>query len=329
MLEAREEGENKLFTSNEGHRKKFKSQVKEMRKEFTKLGFREDAIEQFLDQIFEGQNTLMYNAPIDLFIEDMLYKEYKALRPYQFLSLYQLTHEGINAVTDQRLVQIVPWMIINHTKILNMVGAMQYRDLYGVDLLDKFYPASFDTKQAKKFYEEFQEYRNDKEPGEEYEIIQNWAEDLGIDRFFELVDEEAFRSAKSPETVMDAIERDAYGLEENDPEKEREMAEFLKAQEELGLNTAVVMYMVQALQYLRALPSEKVRDIAVEIAMQGIHGYKTDGTEYKLAHVPKKSFTGYQILAWYYVSWSLAMPDKVASLQLPFDREYEVALKMK
>lgn len=69
-------------------------------------------------------------------------------------------------------------------------------------------------------------------------------------------------------------------------------------------------------------------DIEVEIAMQGAHGYKTDGTVYRLANVPGKKFSGYQILAWYYVSWALSMPEMLTQLQLPFDREYEVAKGM-
>ena len=34
---------------------------------------------------------------------------------------------------------------------------------------------------------------------------------------------------------------------------------------------------------------------------------------------------GYKALAYYYVSWALAMPEHLAELQLPFEKEYEVA----
>ena len=41
-----------------------------------------------------------------------------------------------------------------------------------------------------------------------------------------------------------------------------------------------------------------------------------------------KSFTGYQVLAYYYVSWAKAFPEYLEQLQLPFEKEYEFALEM-
>ena len=43
--------------------------------------------------------------------------------------------------------------------------------------------------------------------------------------------------------------------------------------------------------------------------------------------MPGKTFSGYHLLAYYYVSWKLAIPEMLAQLQLPYDAEYEVALK--
>jgi len=44
--------------------------------------------------------------------------------------------------------------------------------------------------------------------------------------------------------------------------------------------------------------------------------------------MPEKEFGGYQLLAWYYVSWARAIPEKLKSLGLPFDKAYETALQM-
>ena len=41
-----------------------------------------------------------------------------------------------------------------------------------------------------------------------------------------------------------------------------------------------------------------------------------------------KSFSGYQVLAYYYVSWATAFPEYLEQLQLPFGKEYEFALEM-
>ena len=71
----------------------------------------------------------------------------------------------------------------------------------------------------------------------------------------------------------------------------------------------------------------KIKEITIEIAQQGRFGYKQDG-EYRLHAIPNKVFVGYQILSFYYVSWAIAIPEILAQLELPFDREYELAKKM-
>ena len=328
VLEARTKGVNQLFTSQEAQESIFRKKNIPMMKKLTDMGFAPDKSDAFLMQIFRGQNTLMYNAPIDLFIEEYLYTGFPDLRPYQFLSLLQLTREGIEAVTNKGILEIIPQSILTKTRILNMVGGMQLRELYGVQIMDEYKANKEEWKTATTLYEEYLEYKNDRKPGEEYELVQHWAEDLELDVYFALVDEDKFRNKNTAEQFMTNIEEDPYGIEEDDPIKAREMEEFLKAQEANGINTAVVMFMVSAINQLKSLPIEKVKEIATEIAMQGIHGYSIDGTVYRLASVSGKKFTGYEILSWYYVSWSMAMPDAVGMLGLDFVKEYEIATKM-
>lgn len=44
--------------------------------------------------------------------------------------------------------------------------------------------------------------------------------------------------------------------------------------------------------------------------------------------IPDKTFSGYHILAYYYVSWKLAVPKKIHELQMPYDEEYALAKQM-
>lgn len=92
---------------------------------------------------------------------------------------------------------------------------------------------------------------------------------------------------------------------------------------------AVVMFMVDAMQYFETIPKEKIQEIAVEIAINGTQGFNPAKNDYSIPSIPAKVFSGYHILAYFYVSWALAMPGKLAELQLPFDREFELAKKMK
>ncbi|OFY98647.1 MAG: hypothetical protein A3K10_14195 [Bacteroidetes bacterium RIFCSPLOWO2_12_FULL_31_6] len=62
--------------------------------------------------------------------------------------------------------------------------------------------------------------------------------------------------------------------------------------------------------------------------MQGTQGYRPDKDNYRINSINNKTFSGYHILAYYYVSWALAMPDEVNKLGLDYDKEFEMALLM-
>ncbi|OFY47868.1 MAG: hypothetical protein A2W85_12670 [Bacteroidetes bacterium GWF2_41_31] len=76
------------------------------------------------------------------------------------------------------------------------------------------------------------------------------------------------------------------------------------------------------------MPIEEIKKIAFEIAMQGTQGYRPDKDDYRISSISDKTFSGYHILAYYYVSWALAIPEMLSQLQLPYDDEYKLALTM-
>jgi len=128
--------------------------------------------------------------------------------------------------------------------------------------------------------------------------------------------------------ILESIEKDPFDIETKDPSKEREVEKFQKSQEEIGTNMAVVMYMVGALEYFQNMPKESIKKIAHEIAMVGTQGINPENKGYKLNSISGKVFSGYQLLAYYYVSWKLAIPEMLTQLGLPYDNEYELALTM-
>jgi len=86
--------------------------------------------------------------------------------------------------------------------------------------------------------------------------------------------------------------------------------------------------MMDALQFFEAMSHEEIKKIAIEIAMQGTQGYRPDKDNYRINSIKEKTFSGYHILAYYYVSWSLAIPEMVSQLNLPYEEEYKMALTM-
>ena len=329
VIEARKAGVNKLFTSNAAKRAEFMKQIEPTIQKLRKMKVPENEISNYSNGLFDGINLQVYNAPIDLFIENFLFNAYPELRPFQFISLYNLLQLALKSVTEKDIVEISPKDILSKNKIYNIVNALQFRDLYGIDLTAEFKSTQAEYKEADSFYAEYMEYKDDRQPAEEYELLQNWADDLNLSDYFQLIDENEFHSEDSTEKSMQNI---VEKLNENtfviSGDKEIEMRRFLATQKTKGTNPDVVIFMVEALNYFELMTKEKIKSIAVEIAMKGAQGYNPH-KQYTVDAVPNKTFTGYQILAYYYVSFALALPDVLMELQLPYHEEYLLAKGMK
>ncbi|HRF80357.1 MAG TPA: tetratricopeptide repeat protein [Flavobacteriales bacterium] len=326
ITEARAHGANELFTASPRHRDAFLQARAKDRTRLSKTGIENDAIGRFLNGLFDGLNNQVFNAPIDLFIEYDMHREYPDMRAYQFLSLERLLDEAVQATTDKRIVELAPVDVVSKSKVYNLTLAMLYRELYGVDRLADFNAAGLEKQQAQRLYEEFMEYRVDREPGEEYEVVRHWAEDLKLTPYFELLKEEAYDGQATPvDAQLDRIEQDPLDLHSNDPERDRELDTFQKGQAAIGTNMAVVMFMVDALKFFKTMDKAAIKKTAFEIAMVGTQGIAPEKQGYKLANVPGKTFSGYHLLAYYYVSFKLAVPEVLADLQLPYDAEYAMA----
>lgn len=315
-----------------GHEKRVRF-IKDNEKDLKRLsrdGYGEESISKFINALYDGINTQIFNAPVDLFIEDYLFENYPELHPYQFISVHQLINEGKAAVTDKMAVKLTPRPILTASKILNLVNAIQFNVLFGVDMSKQFNALPFELKEAQRLWTEYLEYRKDRKPGEEYEVVQHWGDDLKLGGYFELVDEEDYRSRpKTIEEVMDSMEEDPFGLEVDKNFKGKQTKDFLESQESIGTNMAVMWFMVDALQFFKEMANEKVKSIAFEIATIGTQGINpATGNSYKVSSIPGKDFSGYHLLAYYYVSWKLAIPEMLDQLKLPFDDEYKMAAQM-
>ena len=329
VIEARKGELNQLFVSTQNHKTEFIKGLEPTIKKFNKMGISEKSIADYCSNLFEGMNRQIFNTPIDLFIENFLYNEFAELRPFQFISLYNMLQEGLQAVTDKKIVELSPIDIISKSKVYNIVNAIQFKELFGFDFIKDFNATPIEMKLATDFYDEYLQYKENKEPAEEYELVLHWAEDLKLDKNFELVNEHEYRTKRTDiDNLLSSIEKDPYDLESKDPYKQREMNKFQKSQEQIGVNMAVAMFMVDALQFFEDKAKEEIKKIAFEIATQGTQGYRPDKENYRINAVKDKTFSGYHILAYYYVSWSLAIPEMVSQLNLPYEAEYKMALTM-
>ncbi|WP_194972649.1 hypothetical protein [Aquiflexum lacus] len=199
---------------------------------------------------------------------------------------------------------MTPASIISKVKVYNALSARLFDELYG-ESSEAAYPVSKQEKElVDQFWEEFNEYRQDREPGEEYELIQNWADDLELSMFFKL----------QGEVVKN------YGGDESDSGKSVEMDEA-----SVGLNQEVVKHMVEALAYFKDKDISKVEAVAFETAMKAKGGINQNQHGIMLESIPGTDFSGIMLISYYYVSWALFKPDFVGELGLHYEKEFAAA----
>lgn len=327
--QARKENLNQVFISTQQNKNNFIETILPAINNLKSKIQDPSTIDFFIESIFSGLNLQTYNTPIDVFIEDFLYKEYAELRPFQFLSLFGMLQDAIKAVTDERILDIAPKEVISKTRTFSLVNAMQFKELFGMDTIQEFKPTPAELKLAESFYTEFIEYREDRKPGEEYELIKHWAQDLGLDTFFELESEAKFETKNNIDDFLTKLQQDPFGLDEpEDPFQKREMEKFQKHQEEIGTNMAIVMFMVEALKHFKEKQADDIKQAAFELAILGTQGIDPNKKDYIISSIDNKRFSGNQVLAFYYVSWALAIPEQVQHLGLDFAKEFMMANKL-
>jgi len=321
--EARIADSNMLFTSSEEQRIKFITDFEMYCNKLRKKGYPEESISNLINSLFEGLNRQVFNTPIDLFIEDRIYNKFPEFRSIQFVSLLAILNESIDAVTRKEIVEIIDNEIVSKSKIYNLVNAIHFKNIYGLDYRKKFKASSIELKSAEKLYNEFVEYREDKQPAEEYELVQNWGNDLKLGKYFKLVKEEHF---DKDNIAFQDLGIDNFPDDDTDANQQIEMHEFIENHTDKELNSAVMMYMVGALRYFKEKTDGEIKDTAFEIATIGMNGINPNNKSgYNVPSITGSDFSGYKMLAYYYVSWALSSPQLLPELRLPFDKEYESA----
>ena len=313
-------GVGKVVHSDESTRKgfadRFGAQFRPLRQ---RLGH--DRFADFYSSLYDGLVSRAMNSPVDLMVEDMIYKRYPGMRPLQLLSLLQ--QERDNAEADRRgsAMKELPRVIVDATRMMNIIQALQFRDLFGVDTVREHGPSRREMEGAQSLYEEYLAYREDYKPGDEYDLMEYFLQELHLQGLLLISPEDEFLGR--PEDVATVLP-----TETEQERKEREFQEANRDGEDPAKTMMMAMYMVEAMEYMVPLPKEQVRRIAFEAAMLGTRGISPDGRDYCIPSLPGRGFGGYEMLAWYYVSWALTAPEAVDSLNLPFSAAYRSAVQM-
>ena len=287
------------------------------------------SISDIMEHLADGLCLQLMNCPLDLFVERMIYTTYKDMRPIQLISLYHQEMNNIEGLKKANEEGFFPKEIVKVNKVMNIATSMNLKDMYGIDIIKEYRPTKQEYDQAKDLFDEFKAYLNTYHPGDEYEMMEYFVQSLDMEDLIDIRDESEITNRLKNQRQSDILEelsQQALSAEDVDVAN----ADFaLKHQD--GANPAetmmMSMYMLGAMEYFDTLDPQEVHRIALEIAMVGVTGIHPE-KKYSIKSIPDKEFGGYELLAYYYVSWARAIPDKLDDLGLPFSKAYESALQL-
>ena len=319
----------KAIVSSEATRIAFKKRyLSFMKKKHSHIPSQE--LDKIIAGLADGLGLQLMNCPLDLMVEHMIYTGYQIARPIQLLSLFHMEQDNIKAVTQAAQNGFFPKEIVYANKVMNMVTSMHFKDMYGINLIGQYHPTKQEFEHAKDLYEEFKAYIDTYKAGDEYEMLEYFVQSFNMEDFVEIVDESQVTSKMKADLSMKSDLKDLAEGALSEEEADVANAQFALNHQDGADPTETMMmsmYMLGAMEYFDTLEPHDVHRIAIEIAMVGVTGIDPK-KKYSIKSIPDKEFGGYQLLAFYYVSWARAIPEKLDKLGLPFSKAYESALQM-
>ena len=309
----------RVETEHAGHKVEFASHVNGLKnfrdktlsyvsEKFRKL-IPESQMDGLLSQLMNGVGGQLMNCPLDFVTTKRVFDKYPDAHALQVVGAYQLIIGGLQSV-QQGMQAGFPKNIVRLNRVMNTVSFMQYRDLFGIDFLCQLDVPKDELKQAEELYCKCLATVDKYYPGAEWELVRNFIAELKCGEFFKVlgVGDEVVETLRKEESV----EIFHKNVEENP-----------------AIGASVMMYMVEAIRRLRTMDFAAVKRVAVEIAMLGMDGISpSKKSGYAVPSLVGEDMSGCRMLAYYYVSWALAIPEKVDALGLPFADEYEQAKLM-
>ena len=267
--------------------------------------------EKLAKHLFQGLSLQVMNAPLDLFVEQKIYEKAE-FRPLQLTSLFAMESSNIDAVRQTANVAEFPQIIKDTNKLLNMLQSLLLRKLYGLDFVNQYKPSQNMINRATEFFKAFEDSLASFNAGDEYAVFEKIATALGLIKYF------ALSCVEKSEIKTEVDRKQDQFNETHNPANADPMITIMMSS-----------YMVGALEYFEGLLPEDIEKVAFECAMVGQNGISpAQKSGYKLNNVPGKDFSGYELLAYYYVSWAISHPEMLDKLHLPFADAYSMAKQM-
>ena len=171
--EAREFGRNLWFSTTSTSREKALRAMAGDIKKMEQRGFNSEKTAEIVVQLLNGACGLIFNAPLDVVIEERIRRELPLLGHSQYLSLVQMASEAEYISAKKEIRDITPKAILRVNDVLNGVMALWLRDFSrGVADFSQTYRRFDSFAETEKLYVYLQQRLKHRiDPGAEYELV--------------------------------------------------------------------------------------------------------------------------------------------------------------
>ncbi len=295
--EARKAGKNLFFATTAKTRETaIRSVAGDVRK-WEKAGYPEQKVTEVTRTLVGGLCEFLFNCPLDMLIELHLRDTFKPLQPAQFLSVRKMALEAWQTNSNPEVRRLTPRKIFQASLALNGAYGLFLDDLFhGASEFAAPYRGLENFALSQRLWKHWQERAKNLGPGEEYRLVDEFADVVGLRDWYEWRPDPGHHEATA------------------EPLKEGTTNPALLKQKQ----PAAVFYFLDAFKRFEAMTPEQVRNVAFEIALLGRNGldYAAPDERYELRSLPERKFSGLHLMCLMFAGFKRVAPEHDVGMDL-------------
>lgn len=305
--EARKVGKNRFFLTNAATEETALQRLQNDIRKLQRKGYPQDAATRLSRSLVVGLMNFLYNCPLDMLIETQLRERMPILHAAQFESLMLMATEAWQISSNPEIGEVTPPLIMRATMALNGAFALFLDNMFrGASDVASRYKKLESFGLSQRLFQHWQTRFQQFGPGDEYALVDEFGEMLGLRGWFGWQNDPGTHSATA-----------------STPDEGTTNPELLRQK-----LPAAVWHLLDALKRFERLTPEQVRQIAFEVGTLGQNGldYASPEPKYRLQSLPAESFTGLQLMCLMFAGFKQIAPDH--DLRMNLEEPFLQALEL-